>query len=247
MTIDVINTAQEVTDEKVLNKTIVIIDVLRATSVMVTAIQNGAQQIIPVLSPEEAFEAKKTIGHDVVLGGERNADLIEGFDYGNSPLSYTPEVIKDKSLVMTTSNGTLALRNSIKAAKLFIGCFLNAQAAANILNSYDDIVLVCSGTNGNYTLEDNLCAGYIISLIDCEEKSLSDSAIASLHLYNSTKENVKSLASKGLHYNILKQKQYNNDLNECFTMNKYNIVPLWNGKSIIKAVPVSYNSSSAKK
>lgn len=236
--IDVINTAQEVIIERVQGKTVVVIDVLRATSVMVTAIYNNVRQIIPVLSPEEAFETKSRLGHNVILGGERHAEPIEGFDYGNSPLSYTNEKVEDKTLVMTTSNGTLAIHNALMAKHLIIGSFLNAQAVADVSKVDEDIVFVCSGTNGNYTVEDNLCAGYIINLIQSRnpELHLTDSAMASLYLYKSTGDDIVALASQGHHYNILKEKHYLNDLKECFTLNKYDIVPVWNGESIIKAV-----------
>lgn len=240
MNIEVINTAQEVTKDKVENKTVVVIDILRATSVMTTAIENGALKIIPVLTPEEAFETKKALGSDVILGGERHAELIPGFDYGNSPLSYTPEVIHNKTLIITTTNGTLAIRNAMDASRLLIGSFLNAQAVVDFISSHNDIVLVCSGNNGVYTLEDNLCAGYFIQLLKhCTRNILlSDSAIASYQLFLSTKNDVTEVASQGYHYNVLKNKNFLKDLNECFTKNKFNTVPLWNGRSLIKAVLV---------
>jgi len=238
MRIDVINTAQEVTSKKVKGKTAVVIDILRATSVMTTAIQNNATQIIPVLTPEDAFHAKEKIGKNTILGGERNAELIEGFDYGNSPLSYTKEVIGNKSLIITTTNGTLAIKNAVDSDELFIASFLNAQATVNQLINANDIVLICSGNNGVYTIEDNLCAGFILSLFiaNLDKVELTDSAIASLSLYQSTKDDVVNLASKGYHYNVLKSKQFDDDLIECFTSNKYNVVLKWNGESIIKAV-----------
>ncbi|MBS2099758.1 2-phosphosulfolactate phosphatase [Carboxylicivirga linearis] len=238
MKIDVINTAQEVTSKKVKGKTSVVIDILRATSVMTTAIQNNATQIIPVLTPEDAFQIKSKKGNNTILGGERNAELIEGFDYGNSPLSYTKEVIENKCLIITTTNGTLAIKNAVESDELFIASFLNAQATVNQLINSNDIVLICSGNNGVYTLEDNLCAGFIISLLNAklENVDLTDSAIASLSLYQSTKTNVVKLASKGYHYNVLKSKQFDDDLTECFTPNKYDVVLKWNGESIIKAV-----------
>nr|WP_319399634.1 2-phosphosulfolactate phosphatase [uncultured Carboxylicivirga sp.] len=224
--IDVINTAQDVTTNKVIGKKAVVIDVLRATSVMTTAINNKAKQIIPVLTPEVAFETRQKIGSNTILGGERHAELIEGFDYGNSPLSYTKKVIENKTLIITTTNGTLAIQNAIKADELLIASFLNASAMVNYLHDSKNIALICSGNNGIYTLEDNLCAGYIISLIldSGRQTKLSDSAISALSLYNCTKDDVTRLASQGHHYNVLKSKNFTNDLVECFTLNKYNVV-----------------------
>ena len=236
MNIDVVATAQQVSESIVKDKTIVVIDVLRATSVMVTALNNDALGVIPVLEPEEAFGVKQEQKHDCILGGERHADLIEGFDFGNSPLAYSEDVIKEKILVMTTTNGTLALNNSLSASELLIGAFINDKAVAKELEEKDNIVLVCSGNNGLYTLEDALCAGRIIDLLmqRNDKIQLTDLALSVHQLYSQNKDDLMKLASKGYHYNVLAGKNYIEDLQYCFKSDICNIVPVWNGTMLVK-------------
>ncbi len=235
MQIDVIATAQQVKEEQVKGKTVVVIDVLRATSVMVTALQNGAKAIVPVLAPEEAFDLKAKLETNIILGGERHAEPIPGFDYGNSPLSYTPQVIKDKILVMTTTNGTLAINNSLSANELLVASFLNSHALCEYLANKSELVLVCSGNNGLYTLEDALCAGHIIYLLEQAGIGLrcSDFALSVKALYELNKDNLEQFAAKGYHYGVLQQKGYEEDLHYCFTEKVCDVIPYWNGQAIV--------------
>lgn len=231
MTIDVIGSATQVA-QAVVGKTAVVIDVLRATSVMVTALANGADQVIPVVSPEEAFQIKKQMGDEIILGGERNAFPIEGFDYGNSPLQYTPEVVSGKTLVMTTTNGTLAINNAAGADELLIASFLNDKAILRKLEKKEEIVFICSGTDGQFTLEDAVCAGYLIDQL-VEQKGdfhMSDMGIAVHQLYRSNQQDVKALAAKGKHYRNLEKKGYTADLDYCFQTDVFDSVPVLNGK-----------------
>jgi 2-phosphosulfolactate phosphatase len=224
--IDVIATAREANSGNVGVDTAVIIDVLRATSVMVTALSNGARQIVPVLTPEEALEHKRH-NPDVLLGGERFAELIEGFDLGNSPLAYTPEVVNGKTIVMTTTNGTRAIINSSSAKNRYIACFRNAHEVARRLMAHENIVIVCSGADDLFTLEDALCAGYIISLMKQMEPGilLSDFAIAIYSLYMSAESDLNGTASKGRHFKVLENKGYFADLDYCFQKDVNSAVP----------------------
>ena len=234
MKIEVIPTAQQVNSNAVKGKTVVVIDVLRATSVMITALNNSAKGVVPVLSPEDAFDIKEKSHDEVILGGERHAEPIAGFDYGNSPLSYSSSVIKDKVLVMTTTNGTLAIKNALSARELLVASFINDEAVANMLANKDEIALVCSGNNGLYTLEDALCAGRIMHLLEQRSSvELSDFALSTKVLYQARQHNVSGIASKGFHYGVLLQKGYQADLEYCFTQNVSNTVPYWDGKWLV--------------
>ncbi|TRX65803.1 2-phosphosulfolactate phosphatase [Carboxylicivirga sp. M1479] len=235
MNIELIATAQQVSEEQVKNKTVVVIDVLRATSVMVSALNKGAKGIIPVLTPQEAFAVKEKLGDEVLLGGERHAEPIEGFDYGNSPLSYSNEVVQNKVLVMTTTNGTLAINNSLSARELLVASFANDQAVAEHIQSHTDVVLVCSGNNGLYTLEDALCAGRIIHLLQKKSASLtlSDFALSIQLLYESSQAQLKEVASKGYHYGVLQGKGYEKDLDYCFKSNTCTNIPVWTGEMLV--------------
>ncbi|GAF04525.1 2-phosphosulfolactate phosphatase [Saccharicrinis fermentans] len=229
MKLDIILTAQEVYPQKVKGKTVIVIDVLRATSVMTTALANGAHQIIPVLYPEEAFALQKKIGKEnVILGGERNAIPIEGFDFGNSPFSYPPEIIKDKTLIITTTNGTRAIINSRSASQLLIGSFLNDQAIIEAVKKQEEVVIVASGSNNLFTLEDSLCAGKIAhQLQGLVDTDLSDAAIAMAHLYEQNKNNLHALASQGQHFKRLKKLGATKDLEYCFQSNITKVIPTY--------------------
>ena len=237
MTIDIILTAKEIEPDRVNNKTVVVIDVLRATSVMCTALANGAKEIIPVLTPEEAFNIHKEMGKgNAVLGGERDAIPIEGFDYGNSPLSYTPEIIKDKTLVITTTNGTRAIVNSQSAKTLYAGSFLNAKAVVNAVKNDEEVVLVASGSHDLFTLEDSLCAGKITYdlLQTTPHATLSDVAVAMVSLYEQNRHDLHHISSQGIHYQRLQSLGNQNDIDYCFKMDILDVVPVYtNGRLIV--------------
>lgn len=218
--------AREIDSNRLQGAVAVVIDVLRATSVMVSAFQNGVESIIAVTSPDEAFRLKKGHPH-YLLGGEQNADYIPGFDFDNSPFNYTPAKVKGKTLVMSTSNGTRAINGSLNADRLLIASFLNAQSVIDLLKNEEKIIFVCSGSKDVFTLEDSLCAGYMIDLVcrQIEDVQLSDFAVAIRELYSLNQNNVQSFASKGSHYQILERKGYIKDLDYCFTSNIIDKVP----------------------
>ena len=120
MKVDITISADHIKEEYLENKMVVVIDMLRATSVITTALANGAKKIIPILTVEEAFKVKEELegsNIDSLLGGERRALKIDGFDFTNSPLEYTSDKVKDKSIILSTTNGTRAINLSLKAKK----------------------------------------------------------------------------------------------------------------------------------
>src|ERR1700712_438089 len=133
---------------------VVIIDIFRATSSICYGIENGAEAIIPVSEVEEC-EAYRPHGH--LLAAERNGEVVTGFDFGNSPFSYTAEKVAGKTIVLTTTNGTQALHLSRAAKRVVIGSFLNLTALCNWLKTQNDnILLVCAGWEKNFNLEETL-------------------------------------------------------------------------------------------
>jgi len=212
------------------NKTVVVIDVLRATSVMLTALSNGAREIVPAISPEEAIQ--KSFLYDVekvLLGGERNATKIEGFHMGNSPLEYTTENVSDKTIIITTTNGTKALNSCLNAEKVFIGAFLNVAAVIEKIKDEDDIVLFCSGTNNNFSLDDGICAAMIIDgLIKIKDVKLTDFAQLLLTTFQTNPNNPELLLKDCYHLNLLRQKGFEKDVTFCLQNSLYNIVPQMN-------------------
>ena len=213
--IDVIATAAQATQYNFAGKVAIVIDVLRATTVMTIAIHNGAQNIRAVKTPEEAFKIKELSETNPLLGGERNADKIEGFDLDNSPLNYTPEVVADRQIVMTTTNGTQAIAACAQADKIYIASLLNTNSTiAQIYNTTADIIMVCAGTNGTFCIEDGLCAGILANqLYKYGHTEQSDFAHAMRIL--SLSGPIIGTASQGEHFARLKRKGYGADLNIC--------------------------------
>lgn len=160
--------------------TAVVIDVLRATTTIVHALAAGASSVVPVLSLEEAWNlaAKHS---QVLLGGERGGERIEGFHLGNSPGEYTTDRVGGKTLVFTTTNGTKAMRHAEQASRMLLGAFVNFSAICRELRGASQISIVCAGTDGQITREDTLLAGAIVddlmrSRSCAEEMAFNDQA-----------------------------------------------------------------------
>ena len=179
----------------------VVFDILRATSTIVTALHNGASAIIPVSEISEAMDIGKK-RPDVLLGGERNGVKIrtaEGeFDFGNSPREYTPEKVKGKTIVSTTTNGTRALRACTHAGAVLAGSFLNLAATAKFLRdkNFDNVLLVCAGTRENTALEDALAAGALAEIFLEGTTELSDSAQIALATFRQATGDLAGAVSK---------------------------------------------------
>src|SRR3984885_13682155 len=141
---------------------VVIVDIFRATSSICYGIENGAEAIIPV-SEVEACSAYREKGLGYLLAAERNGEVVTGFDFGNSPFSYTKEKVAGKTVVLTTTNGTHALHLSRSAKKVVIGSLLNLTALCDWLKiQNENILLVCAGWKNNFNLEDTLFAGAVV-------------------------------------------------------------------------------------
>ncbi len=228
MHIHVYPTHNQVPETELPAKLIVIIDVLRATSVIATALANGATKIMTTPSIEEALE-RKSANPDLLLGGERNAQKIQGFDFGNSPLEYTKAKILDKTLLLCTSNGTKAVRKALGAETIIAASFLNSDAVVDYLaKRNEDIVLICSGTNGHFSLDDGLCAGFIIhQLRKTKEVFCSDFAeLLALAFQNNT-YSLSELLKNAFHLNYLQSMGYQKDVNYCLKINYLKLIPVW--------------------
>ena len=170
------------------------LDVLRASTTIVTALAHGAARVRPVRTLEEARAAASR--HTALLGGERGGNRIDGFDLGNSPLEYTPERIRGRAIVITTTNGTAALHACRDAVEVLIGAIVNRSAVATqarlLAEEHGDcdIHLVCAGTDGEVTAEDLLGAGAILdaaaALPDAVDDSLDGAARAARDRYRAT-------------------------------------------------------------
>lgn len=162
MKLDVVFTPGEL-GASVGQRTVVVIDVLRATSTILEALVNGARDVLPVESVEQAVRKAQELGREqVILCGERDVERVEGFDLGNSPLEYVPERVRGKTLVLTTTNGTRAILLGAGGTDCLIASFLNATATAErVVRSATDVLILCAGREGRFSLEDAVCAGVI--------------------------------------------------------------------------------------
>ena len=152
-----------VAPEELAGGTVVVIDVLRASTTIVHALAAGARQVIPCVGVEEARRIAADFSPgEAVLGGERNGLRIDGFDLGNSPSEYTPQTVGGRTLVFTTTNGTQAMAVCRKADRVLIGAFVNAQAVCDGLAGQQRIHLLCSGTRGEVGRDDVLLAGLLV-------------------------------------------------------------------------------------
>ena len=167
----VLMTRQEIEPGKLPDATVVVIDVFMATTTLVTVLENGAQNVYPVASLEEAEEVGDRLDRMRMLrGGEQDAERIEGYDLGPFPEEYAPEVVNGKDVVFVTTNGTRAIGAAAGAGKLLLGCLRNAPAVARYLQASgtESVYLVCAGSAGRFTVEDFLGASTILSHLNRE-------------------------------------------------------------------------------
>lgn len=175
----VLMTRQEIVPERLAGATSVVIDVLLATTTLVTAFDNGARRVFPTESLEEAGEVLDRLDASSVLrGGEQDAERIEGYELGPYPGEYPPETVADKDVIFVTTNGTRAIADAAPSEEVLIGCLRNAPAVAHCLESsgVDSIYLICAGAGRRFTLEDFLGASTILSYMHIEGWHLNDAA-----------------------------------------------------------------------
>ena len=220
---------------KVEDYIVVVIDIFRATSSICYGIENGAKAIIPVSEVDECA-AYRSRGTDYILAAERDGKVVNGFDFGNSPFSYTTEKIAGKTVVLTTTNGTHALHLSRSAKKVVIGSFLNLTALSNWLKLQDDnILLVCAGWKNNFNLEDTAFAGAVIDqLQQSGNYTLDDPAIAAFDLFQLAKPDIAAYLSKTSHGERLRKLGIEKDIAFCLNVDIITAIPVLEGDRLIK-------------
>lgn len=227
MQIDVIANVAEARTDDLIGKTVMVIDVLRATSNMVTGLVHDCLGIIPV---ETVQQAKSMQEPGDLLGGERQCKKLAGFDLGNSPFEYMTEDIRGKRILMTTTNGTRALQKAQKAQTLLACSLLNARAcAAYALELKKDLVLLCSGTQDVFALEDGLCAGLIIEELTnrCGDRfSICDFGIAMHACYRELRYGLSEALLNCANGQRLAKLGFLEDVLYCAEVNKWNLVPV---------------------
>lgn len=227
-------------------KTVVVIDVLRASSTVVNALNNGAREIIPVASVEFAVKISGGLfSGQTLIGGERNTKKIDGFALGNSPLEYKPEIVSGKSIIFYTTNGSKAIVKAKFAENLFVCCYLNMNAVANYIVSLNkDFEILCSGKPNSMSLEDTVCAGRLIAEVQKikPDVELTDSAKASLILNKSFGKSIHNMLKQTEHGQVLLENGFTDDLRFCSKLNMSEIIPYYTNNAI-RSLNIKNNSS----
>ncbi|MBL7858025.1 MAG: 2-phosphosulfolactate phosphatase [Cyclobacteriaceae bacterium] len=214
------------------DKTVVVVDILRATSCMTTAFAHGIESITPFAKLEECLAMK---AHGYFTAGERDGKKVDGFDFGNSPFEYMHESLKGKNIAFTTTNGTQAMVKADGAREIIVGSFLNLSSVeAYLRNGANNVLVICAGWKGKVNLEDTLFAGALVELLKDHIEPDCDAPLAAQHLYNLAKNKLFDFLKDSSHVKRLNRLNIQKDIEYCLTTNLYSVVPvLHNGKLVI--------------
>lgn len=215
---------------------VVIIDIFRATSTIAAAMDNGAKKIVPVDNVEECIRLGKEIENSITAG-ERNGQVVEGLEYGNSPSAYPGDFVNGKTLVLTTTNGTRLLHKVKDAPEVLSGAFLNLGATANYIKSQDrNVLLACASWKDRFNLEDTLFAGALYQALGEHAGTSCDSTIGASELYNRAKDDLFGFLKQGSHFDRLSKYGLQDDLKYCCQINQHNNLIRYENESLI--IPV---------
>ena len=228
-------TARSAPKEKAKGRVVVAIDVLRACSTILTALRRGARGVIPVPDREHAARVASNLDPgSYLLGGERGGFRIDGYHCGNSPLEYTREVVQGRTLVLSTTNGTVAMHKGREARLLLVGCFLNIDRVAEAVREAGlDLVIICSGQKKQVSFEDTLCAGYLLDRLwnGRPPDGVSDATRMAFALYDSHRGRLDEALRAGSHAQWLASRGFEDDVDYCFQVNALPALPcLRNGR-----------------
>jgi 2-phosphosulfolactate phosphatase len=233
MKIDVLYSPVQADELFFTGKTTVVIDVLRASSTIITALTNGAKEVVPVGTVEFAVKVSGGIfGGQTLLGGERNTKKIEGFALGNSPSEYTTEIVSGKSIVFYSTNGSRAIVKAKYSTNLFICSFNNLKTLAKYIKKLnEDVVVLCAGNNNFFSLEDSVCAGMLTSELIAGNKSfeLTDASTSALTLFKSFGKNIFKLLGETDHGQLLINNGFEDDLKACSELDSTDVIPFYAG------------------
>jgi 2-phosphosulfolactate phosphatase len=200
-------------------KLVVVVDIFRATSTMVSALAHGVTEILP-FADLEACRAMQSQGY--LIAGERNGLTAPGFDLGNSPVAFLEGKYEGKKLAMTTTNGTVALEKSKGAAEILIGAFPNLQATVTYIQSRNlDVLIHCAGWKGRFNLEDSLFAGALVQALGESHSNREDGALAMGSLFTQVGGNLVTYLSQASHAKRLQNHGIEADIDFCLSLNLY--------------------------
>jgi 2-phosphosulfolactate phosphatase len=244
MRVDVFFGPQEVAASDVSNRVVAIIDVLRASTSIAVALENGARAVIPLGSSEEVVSRGKSLARsEVKLAGERKMQAIPGFDFGNSPLEFTREAVEGKTILMSTTNGTGAVLSVQGARDVVIASYVNFSAALSILRAAlrggTDVAIVCAGQERHFALEDSACAGLFVQHIIAKQPKaeINDAAQAAMLIDKKFGSNLKRLFRSSTHGIALADAGFGADLDACAELDSYSVLPVYQDRQITKLGP----------
>ena len=234
--VDVYSTAYAFQEQELKNKNVVVIDVLRAGSTIVTALYHGARGIIPVADMGEATKIAQNLDSSgYLLCGERNGYKIDGYHLGNSPLEYQNDNIFNKTLILNTTNGTRSIARSHLAHSVYIGTFLNLNRIIEELkNSEREVMLICAGSNNRLSLEDLLCAGAIINGLSQGSlpNDATDGAQIAFSLYEKFSKDIETVIRRSNNGEWLSENFGEEQVAYCCNLNSIPVLPVWKQKMI---------------
>jgi 2-phosphosulfolactate phosphatase len=230
-TIEVCLSPELIHQHKLEGKIVVVVDIFRATSCIVTGLACSVTAIRPVAEVEEC---KKLGDQGYLTAGERGGIKVPEFDMGNSPFEYQSDQVKGKKVAISTTNGSQAIVKSEGAEEIIIGAFLNIESVSNhILEAQNDVLIHCAGWKGTVNLEDTLFAGALIDECAEEMKTIGDAALLAQQLYVGNHENLFGIAKKSSHAERLAGFGIEKDLEFCMTENEYAILPRLEGEELV--------------
>ncbi|MEX2233271.1 MAG: 2-phosphosulfolactate phosphatase [Cyclobacteriaceae bacterium] len=220
---------------EVQDQTVVVVDILRATSCMTTALAHNIHSITPFAHLPECL-ALKADGY--ITAGERDGKKVDGFDMGNSPFEYMDPLLKGKKIAFTTTNGTQAIAKSVGARDIIIASFLNLSAVVNYLRTVpNNILIVCSGWKGKVNLEDTVFAGALVENLKNDFDHACDAPVIAQRLYIEARDDLKEFLKDSSHIKRLQRLNIQKDIEFCLTEDQYHVVPVMRGNRFIVIKP----------
>lgn len=223
------------------DKIVVVIDVLRSSTSICQALASGAKAVIPADGRGEAGDLWAKIGSDTaILAGEQNGVKFENFQLGNSPLEFTPETVGGKFVIMATTNGTGVFKKAHHAAKILSCALVNISAVAEHLkHESKDLVIVCSGREGHFSIEDTICGGMLISKLQQATNSLlplNDAGKLALLLFEKNQHHLIDSIKEGEHSRFLESIGFDDDVTFSVTVDKVPVLPvIRDGKLVVES------------
>jgi 2-phosphosulfolactate phosphatase len=217
------------TENEIAGKTVVVIDVLRACTVVCQAFASGCREVIPVRTVGDASTLAANLDREVVLlAGERYGHKIEGFDLGNSPFEFTKDIVRDKIIILASTNGSKAMVLGSSGASCYAASFVNVTAVVDQIKANGiDTAIICSGKESKFSLEDAICGGMILSILGSQADLINDAAEVALTMYETHKSNLIAALRNCDHGRYLASIGFGYDIDFAAGIDTLRILPAW--------------------